>query len=468
VDWYPQEKQALLLEAAGLLDCVMGNGGPKPPIAPLIGYGGAAYGGKTDAQLGLATVAAFAFPGCNIGFFRRTFPELNVVGGVIKRSMEILNGIATYLKDEHTWTFPNGSRLQFCYAQGETEVLKYKSSQFDILLIDEATTFTWFMVDYLLTRNRATVDNIQPFAVMTTNPGDVGHSWYMQLFDTVNALGPHNRLKMTENMNSQHSQVYFIPAFIEDNVIGLERDPQYGVRLAQRDPEVARALLKGDWTIFAGQAFPQWRYDKHVTPYQELPPEWPMWRSMDYGWGHPFVTYWWKQNPLNGRRYLIRELAGIHMTDPEIIQAIKTASLPDERILFNFASPDMWAAQRADKVPTTAAQNFMQAGIILTRADDSRIPGKMKINNLLADLPDGQPGLVVFDTCPQLIKLMPTLVRDKLHAEDVKKFDAAEGKFNGDDPYDAMRYGLTNYTLPQNMQPKRQPKHNPMREVFRV
>lgn len=447
VDWFPQPRQMDLIRAAGLEDCILGVGGPKPPVASIIGYGGAAYGGKTDADLGLATVAAFAYPGCNIAFFRRTFPELNNVGGAIKRSLEILSGIATYNVAEHTWLFPNGSRLQFAFAQNESDVLKYKSSQFDILIIDEATSFTWYQVDYLMTRNRATVSGIQPFTVMTTNPGDVGHAWYMQLFDTVHAHGQHNQVKLIENPNGKQSRIFFIPAFIADNIIGSERDPEYADRLAQRDPETARALLLGDWTVFAGQAFPQWRYDKHIIQWFEIPHNWLRWRSLDYGWDHPTVIHWWAQDPEIGRKYIYRELSLRQMTDPQIAEAIKTATLPTESIMFTFASPDMWRAQRADAIVTSAPDTFMKAGIILTKADNDRVSGKMKFNQVLAPLADGMPGLQIFDQCLEIIRCMPTLVRSKTNPEDVQKVD-------GDDAYDSARYGLT------NMQAVERPRDN--------
>jgi len=67
ITWYPQPKQAELLSACGLLDVVTGSGQTKPPVAQTIGYGGAAYGGKTDADLGVALAAALAYPGCKIG-----------------------------------------------------------------------------------------------------------------------------------------------------------------------------------------------------------------------------------------------------------------------------------------------------------------------------------------------------------------------------------------------------------------
>lgn len=436
IAWYPQPRQEELLVACGLLDAIRGTGGAKPAVADLIGYGGAAYGGKTDANLGMAIVAAFAWSGVKIAFFRRTFPELSGVGGAINRSHELLSNIAQYKGDDHAWVFPNGSVLQFFHCQYEVDVYKYKSLQFDILIIDEATSFTWWIVDYLLTRNRATIPGIKPFAVMTTNPGDVGHSWYMQVFDTINSLGGHRQTKITENPNGKRQSVYFIPAFLEDNGIGLKRDPDYESRLLARDPAIARALRYGDWTVFSGQAFPDWRYDRHVQPYRELPNYYPRWRSLDYGFTHPMVCYWWAIDPDTGRQYVYRELHQAKLTDRQQARLVREMTLANEIINMTYASPDMWSHKNTNDIVTTTADEYKAEGIILTKADNDRLNGKRKIHRALANLPDGEPGVVIFDTCPELIKLMPMLTRSKDNPEDVEKVD-------GDDPYDAFRYGFT-------------------------
>ena len=116
---------------------------------------------------------------------------------------------------------------------------------------------------------------------------------------------------------------------------------------------------------------------------------------------------------------------------------IKDMTLPGERIAFTFASPDMWNRKNANDLVTTAADEYAREGVPLTRADNDRLSGKRKIDRLLADLPDGMPGIMVCESCKELIKLFPNLVRDRTNPEDVLKMD-------GDDPYDAMRYGLTN------------------------
>lgn len=53
------------------------------------------------------------------------------------------------------------------------------------------------------------------------------------------------------------------------------------------------------------------------------------------------------------------------------------------------------------------------------------------------DLPDGRPGLMVFETCANLIRTLPGLPYDETNVEDVDSSSE-------DHAYDALRYGLTN------------------------
>lgn len=144
-------------------------------MADVIGYGGSAGGGKSDALLMAGIIACLSFPGCNVGYFRREYPQLEGPGGAIMRSHELITGLARWNGSLRRWTFPNGSVLQFCHAKDEKDVYNYQSQQFDLILIDEATQFTRFQYRYLRTRNRATVPGVKPFTALATNPGNVGH-----------------------------------------------------------------------------------------------------------------------------------------------------------------------------------------------------------------------------------------------------------------------------------------------------
>ena len=86
-------------------------------------------------------------------------------------------------------------------------------------------------------------------------------------------MNPSDHLQIKENLNpnGKITKVFFIPAFLEDNLIGVARDPEYESRLMQRDPEVAQALRYGDWSVFTGMAFKDWSREIHVIQPFEIP-----------------------------------------------------------------------------------------------------------------------------------------------------------------------------------------------------
>jgi phage terminase large subunit len=454
-----QRRQANLLEACGFACAEAGEhefsgqkvpmwrptGERGPAVADIIGYGGAAFGGKSYGKLILARVAAELWPGVQIAYFRRTYPELDGPGAAIQKSYEVFADVAKDRDGGKEWGWDNGSAFFFRHCQNQQDVYNYQSQQIDILMFDEATHFTWFIADYLLTRNRATVDapGFKPFSVMSSNPGNVGHVWYSTIFDVEGKQGGHEQVKQVVNPNGKVSKTYFIPAYLEDNQIGVARDPGYEGRLMERDAEVARALRKGDWSVFAGQAFPSWTEERMACKPFEVPSHWPRWRALDYGFVHPFVAAWFTRDPRTERLYIYRAVMKSELTDTEQARLMKEMTPPDETINHTFASPDMWARKTKGTKVFTSVDEYRDEGVLLTRADDDRLGGKRKVDRLLMDGLDGKPMAQVFEPYYEVFKCMTSLVRDDRNPEDVKKVD-------GDDPYDMLRYGLTNVNQAEN------------------
>jgi hypothetical protein len=372
----------------------------------------------------------------------------------------VFNGAAHDRDGGKEWSWKEGSLFFFRHCQNEQDVYSYQSQQIDILLVDEATHFSWMIIDYLLTRNRASgeikVPGFKPFAVLCSNPGNIGHQYYSQVFDVegpnASPARPHEVVKQVMNPNGKNSQTYFIPAFLEDNKIGVAADPGYEDRLMQRDAEIARALRYGDWTVFAGQAFPSWTKDRIACKPFEIPEHWPRWRALDYGFVHPFVTGWATVDPIKKRLFIYRSVVKSELTDTQQASLINAMTPPNERITITYASPDMWARKTQGAKVFTSVDEYKTEGVLLTRADNDRLGGKRKIDRLLYDLPDGSPGIQVFEPYYNDFKCMTTLVRDSKNPEDVEKVD-------GDDPYDMIRYMLTNMNQPQKKAQGEQVRH---------
>lgn len=465
-----QERQAKLFGACGfpckpagehlyngqLVPMWKATGEKRQAIADVIGYGGAAFGGKSYGMLLLSLVAAELWPGVQIAYFRRTYPELDGPGAAIQKAYGVFSGVARGTDGGKEWVWDNGSMFFFRHCQNEADVYSYQSQQIDILLTDESTHFSWMIIDYLLTRNRASGDvkvpGFKPFAVMCSNPGNVGHVYYSQIFDVEKKLGEHEQVKTVLNPNGKNSKTYFIPAFLEDNKIGVAADPGYEDRLLQRDPEIARALRYGDWTVFAGQAFPSWTKDRVSCKPFPIPEHWPKWRALDYGFVHPWVAGWATIDPASKRLYVYRAVMKGELTDTQQATLINGMTPPDERITISYASPDMWARKTQGNKVFTSIDEYKAEGVILTRADNDRLNGKRKIDRLLFDALDGKPMIQIFESYYDIFKCMTTLVRDDYNSEDVKKVD-------GDDPYDMLRYLLTNINQPENK--KGEKNHHP-------
>lgn len=443
----PQPKQEELLEACGLLDWYWDRGGITQCVASVIGYGGAAYGAKTFGVLILAAVAALAFPGVQIVFFRRTYSQIFGPGGAINDARVVFSGMGEWRDEGKEFNFSNGSCFYFRHCENESDVYKYDGQQFDILIIDEATHMSFKMVDYLMGRNRISGPNglPRPFCVMPSNPGNIGHAWYYNLFDLgekVVGLGgstEHQQVKTVTNENGRRIRTYFIQSRIEDNPIGLSRDPEYPERLMTQDPSRARALLGGDWESFSGQAFMEFDMRRHVIPMRAFPENWATIVGVDGGYYDPFCTLWGKVEPRTGRVYIFRELYQAGLTDDVQAEQIRMATIKEDNVMAYYGDPDyFWKSKNVRGEVRTAYDEYLDKGIFLTRGDGDRVNGVRKVHRFLADGPDGKPLLIICENCYNLINEIPKLSVDPNNREDVNP------KTEADHAFSALKYLLSN------------------------
>ena len=149
--------------------------------ADVIGYGGAAGGGKSDLLLGFAALKHFRSV-----IFRRVFPQLE---SIEFRSREIYNQDAdSRLKDRyneslHRWEFRTGATVRFAAMQYEDDKRNYQGRPFDFYGFDEATEFTESQVRFVIGWNRTTRENQKCRVVLTFNPPmDEESEWVVRFF----------------------------------------------------------------------------------------------------------------------------------------------------------------------------------------------------------------------------------------------------------------------------------------------
>jgi hypothetical protein len=274
----------------------------------------------------------------------------------------------------------------------------------------------------------------------------------------------------------------YIPSKVQDNPHIMKSDPTYVNRMMMLPEAERRAKLDGDWWTFSGQVFDEWRDEKmpdeppnarHVIEPFEIPSWWPRILAIDWGFAAMIWAGWFALAP-DGRVYVYREYAA--RREKVSTWAANVGRLSKgENLVDVVLDPSAWDNRGDDK---TIAEQFMEYSKLEARkAANDRISGKVLVqeylrwkprpprevppegystdvavrifrwqgleayeayNNLFREDKEDVailPRLQVFNTCTELRRAIPLCVYDENRKEDVAPFD-------GDDPYDGLRYGL--------------------------
>lgn len=387
-----------------------------------IGYGGARGGGKSWALRTKFMLLAFNYPGLRLLLLRKTLPELRE--NHLIPMLQVLNGVAKYKKDERAFIFPNGSRLRLGYCDSENDIYQYQGQEYDIIGVEECTHFTWAQIQFLTTCNRTTRTDIKPRMYFTGNPGGVGHNWFKRLF-----------VKRRFESGEDPDDYIFIPATIDDNDVLMESNPEYVKSLDALPEKLRQAHRFGNWDIFDGQFFEEFRdnpegyqtgKDTHVIEPFEIPREWNIYRSFDFGYAKPFSCAWWAVD-YDGRLYRILELygctktpnEGVKWTPEKIFQEIATIEREHRWLkgkqIFGVADPSIWDDSRGVAIAETAAK----CGVYFDKGDNKRLPGWMQVHYRLSFDENGIPMMYIFNTCQGFIRTIPELQYSTTNPEDL-------------------------------------------------
>ena len=308
---------------------------------------------------------------------------------------------------------------------------KYQSAEFAAIGVDELTKSDKGVFDFL--RFRLRWPGLEhPKFIAGTNPGGKGHAWVKKLWV---------EQQFPPEMEPLREQFAFIQAKASDNP---HLTSAYYDSLKTLPPDMARAFAEGDWNLFAGQYFDIWNEKEHVIQVVDIKPWWPRWISMDWGFAHPTSIHWHTQD--GDQTYTYREFHETRQSEQDIGEAIIELSKGEKLSAF-YLSPDAFAKRTSnDTVAQQIAEVVCKSGLPgPAQADNDRIGGWRLMYQLL------QSGLwKVTRDCPNLIKSMPTLIRDDNSLEDVLKVNADENEI-GDDAADSARYGLKTRLSPRKV-----------------
>lgn len=440
-------------------------------------YGGAAGGGKSDALLAEA-IRQVHIPHYSAIIFRKTYKELS---DLISRSRIMYKSAfpdAKYNASEHVWTFPSGAQIRFGNMASKQYEFDYQGRSFDFVGFDELTHFTWEEYSYMYSRVRPHGPGTRCYIRATCNPGGIGHGWVKERFITNKEPLKTYTSKVEVKGETLVRTRCFVPATVFDNDILLKNDPNYVASLAMLPEAKKRALLYGDWEVFSGQVFTEFRnvpenyksrLNTHVIEPFRIPEGWKRFRSFDHGYTKPFSVGWWAVD-YEGVCYRYRELygctdepnVGVKWNVPEISGKIR--QIEDEleydkgRGIIGYADPAIWNKSTGPSVADTMALD----GVYFEKGDNTRLAGKMQLHNRLAFDKRGVPRLYVFSNCVNFIRTIPNLVYSTVNVEDIDS--------NMEDHiYDETRYFLmANPVPPIKKEDKEYDGFDPLNQRIRI
>ena len=375
-------------------------------------YGGARGGGKSHVSRIKMILLALYYPGIQILLLRRTLKELRE--NHVLQLQKMLQGIAQYKESTKEFIFPNGSRIVLGYCEAEKDVLQYQGQAYEVITMEEATLFTEFQFQSLSESNRMSGNMKDPFVprmYFTCNPGGVGHAWVKRLFIDKDYRG-------TENPDDY----CFIPSNVYENKYLMENDPNY-VRVLENLPEDRKqAMLYGNWDVFDGQFFPEFRRDVHITEPFEIPRTWNRYIALDYGLDMFAVLF--IAMDTRGKAYVYNEIYKPNLIVSEASQTLKS-QMRNREYKAIYAPPDLWGRNRDTGKST--AEIFRQNGLVFTKASNNRVDGWLNVKewlrvNKTRNEQTGEPietaKVEIFSNCKNLIRCLPQMQHDEKDPND--------------------------------------------------
>lgn len=247
-------------------------------------YGGAMGGGKSyflrwvSLYLLIKWFQEYQIEGIRIGLFCEDYPTLKD-RHLNKLEYEFPGWMGTMNKSDYDYKLSEelGGGV-ICFRNLDNPG-KYASSEFAAILVDELTKNTKDRFDWLRTRMRWPGINDTKF-IAGSNPGSIGHEWVKKTWI----------LKEFEEGEVEAAQFNLVRALAKDNPHLSEG---YFQTLEGLPEEMKKAYLEGDWNLFQGQFFSEWRERKHVIPAYNPPDGFLKYRSIDFGRTAPFCCKWY-------------------------------------------------------------------------------------------------------------------------------------------------------------------------------
>lgn len=400
-------------------------------------YGGAMGGGKSYLLRWWCVLqciyyfARYGIRNVRVGLFSEDYPTL-VDRQISKIKFEFPAWLGK-ISESRT----EGFNFKLCDALGGGTIAfrnledpsKYNSAEFASIAVEELTKNKEVVFHELRKRMRwAGIPDGDTRFLGATNPGGPGHAWVKQ-FWLDSELPP--------EMASIAGEFHYVQSRAQDNP---HLSSGYYESLLTLPSEMAKAYAEGDWDLFAGQYFKEWRKEVHVCEPFEIPWFWKIERCGDWGEANPCAHLWIATNP-EGYKYVIGEVYGSGLSIE--VQSDRILAFESGKVIAPVGVLDAACWDTTGRAQSIADQfaGYKVRWLQSAKGPGSRVAGWRVVRKMLAFHRDDlgnitkKPLLRVFSTCKNLIRTLPGLEHDSNNPEDLN----SDGE---DHAADALRYHL--------------------------
>jgi hypothetical protein len=306
---------------------------------------------------------------------------------------------------------------------------KYASSEFAAIAVDELTKNSQETFNFLRTRLRWPGIPDTKF-IAGTNPGSKGHGWVKKMF-----------IDREFDSNEKEADKFgYLKALASDNP---HIDESYAQTLDSLPEKMRKAFKEGDWDIFVGQYFSEWRREYNVCEPYPIPEYWQRFLSIDYGHAHPSAVYWGALDAV-GRVIIYRELYGEGYNYSALAKKVMEMTPVAERDKLEtnmIGDPAIFSRKGENSEEKSGAEIMAEATngwLNLRRANNERVLGWGVMREYMKPFifeKQVTSKLIFFSTCREAIRTIPSLVHSDTVPEDVEKE-------SDDDAGDSIRYML--------------------------
>lgn len=331
---------------------------------PEVLLSGAAGTGKSVGALLRLHLAALAVPRTKILLVRKTAVSLTSSTLVTFREKVANDAITAGLvkfyggsaEEPASYRYVSGSRIVMGGLDKSTRLL---STEYDLIFVDEAIEVSEEDLDTLSSRLRNGVFPVQQL-IMCTNPGPPTHHLKVRT-DT-------GRARMLYSKHEDNPRMH-------DGVDWTKYGREYLARLDKLTGPRLKRLRHGIWAAADGLVYEVFDPSFHVIPPFDVPPEWPLYLSVDWGYRNPAVVQWWRLDH-DGRSFLTREIyqTGLLVEDlgamvKEVMEAHPEEPTPTG-VIADHDAEDRKTFEKHSGLTTTAAYKSVTDG---TQAFTSRL-----------------------------------------------------------------------------------------------